>query len=488
MVSPCRAHDRAHLRREGAGEERDAVGLYHQLAIGIAEAAGEIQYLVDHRAHRGLGDDDAHLVGKREQLAADDLARDRVCAGLDLGRRHTVTWPCPGFLPARDCSRGTGAVQADGRTRRAGLHLRARDLSGPSIFARGTFQARPSLRAGPFRPVHLCARDLSGPSIFARGTFQARATHPAPWSGARGGPFRPARAHPAPWSGARARRWGLQWRVVNRRKGATRGQPETDQGQAAATPARAPGRRRPPARPHRRPTRSATASPPPATCCWRTRARMPSSACNRTCSPTSTLETRCRRCWRGASSWCSGASTAPPGSRPSSSSTASSSRSATGCARRGRGAPSAPRSSACARTRSGEDSDADALSKAMDERDRAMEERRRAILAVDVEILLGAPSAQILVEREESARAFDRLARHEATLQRSLNRTLAEFRSLKREAAAQSGRGVSGGPGRASRTGRRGALGRTPGRALPSRGPGGRKRISAKPSQSSASR
>ena len=81
--------------------------------------------------------------------------------------------------------------------------------------------------------------------------------------------------------------------------------------------------------------------------------------------------------------------------------------------------------------------DAEALSKAMDERDRAMEERRRAILGVDAEILLGAPSAQILVEREASARAFDRLVRYEATLQRSLNRTLAEFRSLKREAAAQ---------------------------------------------------
>ena len=78
----------------------------------------------------------------------------------------------------------------------------------------------------------------------------------------------------------------------------------------------------------------------------------------------------------------------------------------------------------------GESEDADALTRAMDE-------RGRAILAVDAEILLGAPSARILVEREASARAFDRLSRHEATLQRSLNRTLAEFRSLKREAAAQ---------------------------------------------------
>ena len=65
------------------------------------------------------------------------------------------------------------------------------------------------------------------------------------------------------------------------------------------------------------------------------------------------------------------------------------------------------------------------------------EERRREILAVDMEILLGAPSAMVLAEREASAKAFDRLMRYEAMLQRSLNRTLAEFRSLKREAAKE---------------------------------------------------
>ena len=43
----------------------------------------------------------------------------------------------------------------------------------------------------------------------------------------------------------------------------------------------------------------------------------------------------------------------------------------------------------------------------------------------------------VLVEREASAKAFDRLMRYEAMLQRSLNRTLAEFRSLKREAAKE---------------------------------------------------
>ena len=79
----------------------------------------------------------------------------------------------------------------------------------------------------------------------------------------------------------------------------------------------------------------------------------------------------------------------------------------------------------------------EALTKSLDEKDRVFEERRREILAVDMEILLGAPSAMVLVEREASAKAFDRLMRYEAMLQRSLNRTLAEFRSLKREAAKE---------------------------------------------------
>ena len=123
--------------------------------------------------------------------------------------------------------------------------------------------------------------------------------------------------------------------------------------------------------------------------------------------------------------------------------------------------------------------DADALSKAMDERDRATDERRRAILAVDAEILLGAPSAQILVEREESARAFDRLARYEATLQRSLNRTLAEFRSLKREAVAQA-------EAEAEATADGGDGGRGGGRRGVAAGPGGRNGFFAKRSQSGA--
>ena len=50
---------------------------------------------------------------------------------------------------------------------------------------------------------------------------------------------------------------------------------------------------------------------------------------------------------------------------------------------------------------------------------------------IDVDMCAQAPFAQILVERVESGRTYDLLARHEATLQRSLNRTLEEFRRLR---------------------------------------------------------
>ena len=78
----------------------------------------------------------------------------------------------------------------------------------------------------------------------------------------------------------------------------------------------------------------------------------------------------------------------------------------------------------------GDGEDADGLSRAMGELDRATD-------AVDNEIRMQAPSAKIMVEREASARAFDRLARYEGTLQRALHRTLEEFRRLRREAAAE---------------------------------------------------
>ena len=55
---------------------------------------------------------------------------------------------------------------------------------------------------------------------------------------------------------------------------------------------------------------------------------------------------------------------------------------------------------------------------------------------IDEDISAQVPSAQVLVERRQSARAFDRIARHEAMLQRSLNRTLDEFRRLRDASAA----------------------------------------------------
>ena len=59
---------------------------------------------------------------------------------------------------------------------------------------------------------------------------------------------------------------------------------------------------------------------------------------------------------------------------------------------------------------------------------------------IDQDIIARVPSAQVLAERRQSARAFDQIARHEAMLQRALNRTLDEFRRL-RAASGVSARG-----------------------------------------------
>ena len=71
------------------------------------------------------------------------------------------------------------------------------------------------------------------------------------------------------------------------------------------------------------------------------------------------------------------------------------------------------------------------------------EARFQAKRAIDADIRAQAPSAQVLVERQESAKTFDRLARHEGTLQRALNRTLEDFRGLRREAEAASSEAAS---------------------------------------------
>ena len=70
--------------------------------------------------------------------------------------------------------------------------------------------------------------------------------------------------------------------------------------------------------------------------------------------------------------------------------------------------------------------------KALEAQGKLDELRRR----IDMTMLTEAPSARVLVERKESARAYDQLARHEATLQRALDRTLAAFHRL-RDAAPE---------------------------------------------------
>ena len=103
--------DEADLGAEGTGEQRDAVGLRQQLALRVAEAAGEVEHLVDHRAHAGAGEHDGHLVNEGEQPPAHDLARH-------VGRSGPVT------------RRLRHAVQPS-RSGRAGLSLRAQALPIP---------------------------------------------------------------------------------------------------------------------------------------------------------------------------------------------------------------------------------------------------------------------------------------------------------------------------------------------------------------------
>ena len=125
---------------------------------------------------------------------------------------------------------------------------------------------------------------------------------------------------------------------------------------------------------------------------------------------------------------------------------------------------------------------------------RRREARFQAKRAIDADIRAQAPSAQVLVEREESAKTFDRLARHEGTLQRALNRTLEDFRGLRREAkaaaaeaapaeaAAAEAASAEAAPAPGAAQARR----RTPGRAAGSGGPRRRRRFIAKRSRFAA--
>jgi hypothetical protein len=66
------------LRAEGSGKKRNSIGLGDELALCIADAACEIQNLVDDRAHAGLGHHDRHFVDDGEELALDDFVGDRI--------------------------------------------------------------------------------------------------------------------------------------------------------------------------------------------------------------------------------------------------------------------------------------------------------------------------------------------------------------------------------------------------------------------------
>ena len=67
--------DEPHLARKRAREKCDAVGLCKQAPVGAAEAAGEIQHLIDHRTHARAREHDRHFVDQRQKTSADDLSR-----------------------------------------------------------------------------------------------------------------------------------------------------------------------------------------------------------------------------------------------------------------------------------------------------------------------------------------------------------------------------------------------------------------------------
>lgn len=72
------------------------------------------------------------------------------------------------------------------------------------------------------------------------------------------------------------------------------------------------------------------------------------------------------------------------------------------------------------------------------------DEEAGAGCGIDEEMRAEAPLAAVLVEHEASARAYERLARHESALQRALDRTLQAFTRLRAASAARMRGGRSG--------------------------------------------
>src|SRR5260370_9928552 len=67
------AQNRADLCRENTGKNRDAVCWRDKLTLGVANAAGKVEDLVDNRAHAAAGKDEADFINECQQLAANDF-------------------------------------------------------------------------------------------------------------------------------------------------------------------------------------------------------------------------------------------------------------------------------------------------------------------------------------------------------------------------------------------------------------------------------
>ena len=77
-VEPASAIDALNLRPEGPREEGKPVRLGDDPRGPVRESAGEIEHLVDDRAHARAGEDDAHLVRRGGEFVLEDLDRERV--------------------------------------------------------------------------------------------------------------------------------------------------------------------------------------------------------------------------------------------------------------------------------------------------------------------------------------------------------------------------------------------------------------------------
>ena len=99
--------DAVDLEREGAGEDGDAVGLGYELAVRIAEAAGEIEHLVDDRAHAAPREHHAHLVGHGQQLAAHRSRGSPRRSRIRCLRVHSCR--LPSHRPPREAWRRAGS-------------------------------------------------------------------------------------------------------------------------------------------------------------------------------------------------------------------------------------------------------------------------------------------------------------------------------------------------------------------------------------------